>query len=515
MKQTLSLKGRIILQFMVVILPVTLVLIFQTISDLRRSSELVKAFHLMELSDTGESRYKTFLNGVSDAVDSGKISDKNIAALKEVREGVSGINQIDPGDQSRKSLQLVESILELLQKDSSMAALMQLREKIRDADTDLSKLRSFYANGNSLAIKQAERSANTQEYIVLGAIIFIVLVTAMFMRNVGRLTKPLGVAVKIAEDIAKGDLAHVDQTSNSNDEAGKLLRALAEMQNSLRSIITEIRTQASTLSDTATELSESSGQVASSSEHQSRLVTSIAARIESNSSLVDEVAQNALKAQAISAEAEQHSVQGGEIILKAVEDMRGISESVGEASTIIMDLESKSNRISSVINVIKDIADQTNLLALNAAIEAARAGEQGRGFAVVADEVRKLADRTTHSTQEITEMIGIIQAGTKQAVSSMTLTVKRVSEGVSLTQEAGNSIGKIKSGSQQVSHSVNEISVAMQNESATFIEITKNVEDIAKLSQQNNLAIHGTTESALHLKKLSEALQAAVRHFKL
>ena len=515
MRQPISLENRIILQFMVVILPIFLVLASQTISDVRRSNELNKAFQLMDLSGISKTRYKTFLNGVSDAVDSGKLSNSGIKALEESKDALSQVGEIDPDPAVGNAMKTLATMLGVLHKDSSMGAIGPLRDQIRNVDSEISKLSETYIAANSQVIKQAERSVNIQKFVVLCSIIIIALVTVMFVRNVRKLTKPLKVAVNVAEAIAAGDLSQAIETSKRNDETGKLLRSLGVMQSSLRNIIAQIRSQADDLSGASAELSKSSGQIALSSEHQSKVAISIAGTAKENNITVENVAQNAVRAQEISAGSETLSKEGSDIIFQVVSDMQSISESVGQASTAIRDLEGQSQQISSIIKVIKEISDQTNLLALNAAIEAARAGEQGRGFAVVADEVRKLAERTGQSAQEITEMIGTIQIGTGHAASSMEATVKKVAEGETLTQQAGNSISQIKSGAQQVLQAVKEISAAMQKESAACSLIFRDIEEISRMSQENNLAIQKTTETAMNLEKLSDALQSAVSHFKL
>lgn len=515
MKQALSLKSKIIMQFMVVMIPITLVLSYQTVSDIQRSNELSKAFQLMDLSGTAKSHYKTFLNGVTDAVDSGKLGGNSVKELEDSRDVLLQIGQIDSTPAIDDTSKMLVTMLDVLHKDSSMGAIGPIQAQIRAADSEISKFNDAYFSANSLVIKQAARSVNIQKFIVLGSIIFIALITVMFVRNVSKLTKPLKVAVDVAEAIAAGDLSQTIETSKSNDETGKLLHSLGGMQGSLRDIITQIRSQAADLSDASSELSKSSSQVALSSAHQSKVAMSIAGTVEENNINVEHVAQNAMRAQAISVESENHSKEGGDVIFKVVSDMHSISESVLEASKIIQNLEAESQRISSIISVIKEISDQTNLLALNAAIEAARAGEQGRGFAVVADEVRKLAERTGRSTQEITEMIGKIQNGTAHAVSSMQATVNRVTQGEALTQQAGNSISQIKSGAQQVLLTVNEISAAMQKESTACRQIAKDIEEISRMSQENNLAIQASSKTAMHLEKLSGSLQSAVSHFKL
>jgi methyl-accepting chemotaxis protein len=188
---------------------------------------------------------------------------------------------------------------------------------------------------------------------------------------------------------------------------------------------------------------------------------------------------------------------------------------VQSSSAIIEDLGRQSDQITSIVNTIKEIADQTNLLALNAAIEAARAGEQGRGFAVVADEVRKLAERTTLSTAEIAGMVGKIQNGTRNAVSSMETGVVQAGKGVDLASQAGTSITEIRDGSVRVMEVVNSISDSIREQGTVSSEIAKNIERIAQMSEESANAIQNTTNAARHLQQLSSGLHNSVSRFKL
>jgi len=187
---------------------------------------------------------------------------------------------------------------------------------------------------------------------------------------------------------------------------------------------------------------------------------------------------------------------------------------VQSSSTIVEDLGRQSDQITSIVNTIKEIADQTNLLALNAAIEAARAGEQGRGFAVVADEVRKLAERTSLSTTEIGGMVAKIQNGTRSAVSSMQAGVVQVSNGVELANQAGDSINRIRDGAERVTHVVNGISDSISEQSSAGNQIAHQLETIAQMSEESAIAVGHTATAARHLHSLSASLHKTVAQFK-
>ncbi len=216
---------------------------------------------------------------------------------------------------------------------------------------------------------------------------------------------------------------------DSDDEAGQLQRALGEMQENLRQMITIIRQESEELHDTSQSIGQTSQSIVHGASQQADSATSMAASMEEMITNISQISDHADNARVISAKSEELASSGGQVILNVVEGMSRIADVVNQSSTSITALGQSSDEIHSIIQVIKGIAEQTNLLALNAAIEAARAGEAGRGFAVVADEVRGLAARTTQSTREITAMIERIRASTEQAINSMEAGVSRSQRG--------------------------------------------------------------------------------------
>ena len=329
------------------------------------------------------------------------------------------------------------------------------------------------------------------------------------------ITRPINsLKTGIIEIQANNDLTH-RLDIDGKDEIGQVAEAFNQLMGNMQNIIRQANENAQQVLQLAAQLTANSSQVADSSQQQSDSASSMAAAVEEMTVSIDQVSEHAKGAYAISHSGNELSIRGGEVILKVAEDMRGIAETVHASSTIIEGLGQQSNQIHSIVQAIKEIADQTNLLALNAAIEAARAGEQGRGFAVVADEVRKLAERTSRSTEEIAGMILKIQSGTGQAVASMEVGVERVNEGVAMAGQASDSIRQIQSGSQQISTAVSEISAALKEQSMTSTEIAKLVEHVAQMAEQNNNAVQGNAITARQMEELAANLQGAIEKFRV
>ena len=282
----------------------------------------------------------------------------------------------------------------------------------------------------------------------------------------------------------------------------------------LQSIIRDVKSSAEQVSRTTDDLTIVSERVAANSLQASQEAYSMAAQVEIMTYTLESLASQAEDVQRASAESGEFSKHGSDIIHAAADEMSHIATTVNESSRLIQDLGQQSAQISQIVNVIKEIADQTNLLALNAAIEAARAGEQGRGFAVVADEVRKLAERTSISTKEITSMIDKIQTCTRMAIQSMDAGVTRVSAGAALAQQAGNSINQIRDGVDHVVSAVNEISASLKEQAQSNSENAHKVESIAALSETNSNAFNETAKTIKYIDELAANLSTLVGRFK-
>ncbi len=359
------------------------------------------------------------------------------------------------------------------------------------------------------------RKINTSIWIGQGVLQLILFFTIGFV--VRRLLLQLGgeptEVIAIVRRIACGNLS--EKIATKAGDGTSLLAAMREMQASLREIIGGTLRSAALLTQSARQLSSSSQQVMLASEQQNDASVAMSASVEAMTVGIGLISENAASAQKHASQTGDLAKTGAQDVQEVVVDMREISESVAASAGVISSLGEKSHQITEIVNVIKEIADQTNLLALNAAIEAARAGEQGRGFAVVADEVRKLAERTTVSTQKIAAMIQATQDGSDAAVAGMSKGIGLVEQGGRGVERAGCSMAKIKDGVGQVLASVAEISSALCEQTATSKVITRNIDEIARMTGSTNTIIKQVTAAAVELEQLATTLKQSVEQFKL
>jgi methyl-accepting chemotaxis protein len=374
----------------------------------------------------------------------------------------------------------------------------------------------------SLAGKYAEEKLNALSisarngYWQLGtaALLGLCLVLGLAIPTINRIYRSLREADRLATAIAAGDLAGPPPVS-SKDEVGELVAKLSDMRKQLLDLVTAVHRTVAAVEHSAGELSASTSASANDGEAQSGAASSMAAAMEELSSSIVQVEGHANEARAITLKSGKQSEDSGRIIHSAADEMRLMADAVNDTANTIRELQDLSGQISNIVNVIKEIADQTNLLALNAAIEAARAGEQGRGFAVVADEVRKLAERTSNSTQEVTQMIANIQQVTQRAVQGMDGGVKRMNEGVMLADKAGDSLTDIRSGNDQVTRAVDEITHTLKEQVTAAREVSRQVEQIAQGAERNSATVAQTASSARQLKEQAQHLSELASRFRI
>ena len=321
--------------------------------------------------------------------------------------------------------------------------------------------------------------------------------------------------LSLIQEIAGNNLAVNDLEIVTQDEIGQAGIALNKMKNNLSEIIQSIAATAEHVASASEELSSSATLQAQGAETQSSQTTQVATAMQEMSSTVLQVSENSSKAAESSRQAAETAREGGTIVEDTLKKMRVIATSVEGTAKKMEELGKSSDQIGRIAGVIDDIADQTNLLALNAAIEAARAGEQGRGFAVVADEVRKLAERTTTATKEIAQMIKNIQDETKVAVVAMEAGTKQVQDGVASTTLAGDSLKQIIHMSEQVGEMITHIATAATEQSSASEEINSNMEQIAKLVKESTDGAQQSAKACSDLSGLALDLQNMVGNFKL
>ena len=317
-------------------------------------------------------------------------------------------------------------------------------------------------------------------------------------------------AIELMTRAASGDLT-VEVRSAAK---GSMLASMGEMVGAIRTMVSEISHSSTRLAQGAESISSASRAVAIASERQSDATQTMAAAIEEMTVSINHISDSAKDTQENSLTSVSLSEDGCGRVESATLEIREIATRVSDASGRIRKLEERANQISSIAGVIKDIAGQTNLLALNAAIEAARAGEQGRGFAVVADEVRKLAERTSAATIEIEQMIAGIQSDTVQVVGVMDAALPQVAAGVEAAEGAAESLRKIKDGAQTTLERIREVADSTKEQSIASNSIAQKVEEIASMVEETSAAMHSTAETADELEKISSELTRLISRFR-
>jgi methyl-accepting chemotaxis protein len=355
----------------------------------------------------------------------------------------------------------------------------------------------------------------TQILIIVGAVFFFLLLGAIYYFFKKAIIRHILIFGEIVHELA-GSGGDLNKTIPfiSNDEIGTLAVGINSLINKIRNIVGDIARDADDLSSAAYQLTNSSESMAVGIQQAVDQTHAVATASEEMAATSSEIALNCTAAADGSRKASELTASGTDIVARTVHVMSRISCRVKESAETIERLGARSDQIGEIIGTIEDIADQTNLLALNAAIEAARAGEQGRGFAVVADEVRALAERTTKATREIGVMIKSIQDETKSAVSAMEQGVKDVEEGTLEASNSGNALSEILEQINSVSMQVNMIATATEEQTATTSEISNSIQQFTQVVQESARGAQDAASAAGQLSRLADELQQMVSQFK-
>ena len=487
----------------------TLIAANLSVEDQYRIYRAVKDLQMQFLYARFETRAYTYSNNPKSFAAAAKAVDQTLASLAVLREALAGAEQATLDELGknvqayRDSLQTHQSALQQIDAGSA--------EVQKQGDSMLSTSQALYANQMQLRAEDTNRAAWTMGLCLILALTLGVLGAVLITRQIA---PPLRAALQNVQRIANGDLTF-QASVQRRDEIGQLEQGLGEMAGNLRQLIGHIGDGATQIASATEELSAITQQTRAGASEQKLETEQVATAMHEMTTTVHDVARNAVDTASAVDHAARDANDGARIVLKAIEQIENLTGEVQLTSDAIGSLAAESDRIGSMLDVIKSVAEQTNLLALNAAIEAARAGEAGRGFAVVADEVRGLAQRTQQSTQEIEGLIGALQQGTRNAVQRMDASLSLTTHSVELARNAGQALSSITSNISAVQSMTQQIAAAAEQQGAVAEEINRSVLNVRSITEQAYTASEQTSEASQELAKLGGALQSQVQRFRV
>ena len=391
-------------------------------------------------------------------------------------------------------------------------AIAAARQEMASQTEEISRLGLALTQDQNARLDQDTTQARiTQVTVAVLALLIGMLAAWLITRQI---TQPLADTLAVVRNIAAGDLTD-QRRIERQDEMGALQQGVMGMAATLRELISGIRDSVTQMASAAEQLSAITEQTSVGMNGQKIETDQVATAMHEMSATVQEVARNAEDASQAASDADREARAGDAVVSEAVTQIERLSEEMLRSTEAMAKLESESNRIGSVMDVIKAVADQTNLLALNAAIEAARAGEAGRGFAVVADEVRGLAQRTQKSTEEIEQLVAGLQQGTQQVAAAMQNSHNLTESSVELTRKAGLALTDITAKVSNIQAMNQQIAAAAEEQGAVAEEISRSVINVRDISEQTATASDETAASSVELARLGGELQAMVSRFRV
>lgn len=403
----------------------------------------------------------------------------------------------------------LDQVRDVLHAPSMQAAgpkVMKLLQQMRDYN-------------DQLAFDKAKANNDAYQFTMMASIAVMVLVAATLLLLGGMLVRNINSGLQAMQLTMEKISQSLDFTlripARRPDELGQTANAFNRLIDAVQNSLKQVLSGARNVSSSSVALKDTAHQVSTAAGEQSQAAATMAANIEQMTVSINHVAEQAQSSRALARESGEMAKQSSVVIGQTIKDIHEISDAVKISASSIRQLENHSGKVGAVVAVIRDIADQTNLLALNAAIEAARAGEQGRGFAVVADEVRKLAERTTRSTQEISSTISAMVSLSEQAISQIKTAEDRVADGVERADQAGKAITDISEASERTASMVEEISTAIVQQGAASNGVAQQIERTAQMAEESASAAGQTADSADYLDKLAGEQMSTLSRFRL
>ncbi len=493
---------------------------YDAVRELRLQGDKLRGSDPLTLAETASGLSKRMLDLRSNEslyiIDGSDEALENWTLISEEQTSIARNLTIWLDDSQKATIET--SLVALKRYQDAFANYQQVRQQNIDIETAMiDRARGVLALAEEAKDQQeaAMSAESRQVMVILGVMgcvaVFIGLCSALLISR--SISNPLRQAVSFAQRIAGGDLSQ-DLAVQRADEVGQLMAAMQTMTVSLRSLVGRIGGGVTQIAAAAEQLSAITAQTSAGVQTQKQETEQTATAMHEMAATVQEVAQNAEQASLAARDADAEAQQGNSVVQQAMGQIGKLAEEVEQSADSIEALNQESGRIGSVLEVIRNVAEQTNLLALNAAIEAARAGEQGRGFAVVADEVRALAKRAQESTEEIEQLIASLQRMAKGAVDKMQSSRSMTQRTVSLAAEAGAALGRITLAVSTIEQMNQQIAAAAEEQSAVAETISESVTRVRDIGEQSASASEQTAASSAELARLGVELQGLVRQFR-